>query len=57
VYITYQFIKHLWLLGGVDRLFLPSQRDYFLGLQVRFTDDDLKTLLPFSGGATSAATK
>jgi phospholipid/cholesterol/gamma-HCH transport system substrate-binding protein len=57
VYITYQFIKHLWLLGGVDRLFLASQRDYFLGLQVRFTDDDLKTLLPFSGGATSAATK
>ena len=57
VYVTYQFVKHLWLLGGVDRLFLPSQRDYFLGLQVRFTDDDLKTLLPFSGGATSAATK
>jgi phospholipid/cholesterol/gamma-HCH transport system substrate-binding protein len=56
-YVTYEFIKHLWLLGGVDRVFVPSQRDYFLGLQLRFTDEDLKTILPFSGGVTSAATR
>jgi phospholipid/cholesterol/gamma-HCH transport system substrate-binding protein len=55
VSVAYEFVKHLWLLGGVDQLLLPSQRDYFLGLQLRFTDDDLKTILPFSGGATSAA--
>ncbi len=55
VFIAYEFVKHLWLLGGVDHLFLPSERDYFLGLQVRFTDEDLKTILPFSGGAAAAA--
>ncbi len=51
----YEFVKRLWLLGGVDQVFLPSQRDYFLGLQLRFTDEDLKTILPFSGGAAAAA--
>jgi phospholipid/cholesterol/gamma-HCH transport system substrate-binding protein len=51
----YEFVKRLWLLGGVDQVFLPSQRDYFLGLQLRFTDEDLKTILPFSGGASAAA--
>jgi phospholipid/cholesterol/gamma-HCH transport system substrate-binding protein len=57
VYISYQFIKRLWLLGGVDHLFLPNRRDYFLGLQLRFTDDDLKTILPFSSGVSGAAAK
>jgi phospholipid/cholesterol/gamma-HCH transport system substrate-binding protein len=55
VYVSYEFIKHLWLLGGVDYLFDPTLRDYFLGLQLRFNDEDLKTILPFSGGAVSAA--
>jgi phospholipid/cholesterol/gamma-HCH transport system substrate-binding protein len=54
VFISYEFIKHLWLLGGVDHLFLPSERDYFLGLQLRFNDEDLKTILPFSGAAAAA---
>ncbi len=53
VYISYEFIKHLWIDGGVDFLFEPSLRDYFLGLQLRFNDEDLKTILPFSGGATA----
>jgi phospholipid/cholesterol/gamma-HCH transport system substrate-binding protein len=53
VSISYEFIKHLWLLGGVDRVFDPNLRDYFLGLQLRFTDEDLKTILPFSGGAAA----
>jgi len=57
VYISYEFIKRLWLLGGVDHLFLPNRRDYFLGLQLRFTDDDLKTILPFSSGVSGAATR
>jgi phospholipid/cholesterol/gamma-HCH transport system substrate-binding protein len=56
VWIGYEFIHRLWLLGGVDHLFLPNRRDYFLGLQLRFTDDDLKTILPFSGSA-GAVTK
>lgn len=44
----YEFIHRLWLIGGVDHVFLPNRRDYFLGLQLRFTDDDLKTILPFA---------
>jgi phospholipid/cholesterol/gamma-HCH transport system substrate-binding protein len=54
LYAGYEFIHRLWLLGGVDHIFLQTRRDYFLGLQLRFTDDDLKTILPFSGGATAA---
>jgi phospholipid/cholesterol/gamma-HCH transport system substrate-binding protein len=57
VFIAYEFIKHLWLLGGIDNVFVPAQRDYFLGLQLRYNDLDLKTLLPFSGGAAGAAAK
>jgi phospholipid/cholesterol/gamma-HCH transport system substrate-binding protein len=48
----YEFIQRLWLIGGVDHIFLANRRDYFLGLQLRFTDQDLKTILPFAGGAT-----
>jgi phospholipid/cholesterol/gamma-HCH transport system substrate-binding protein len=52
VNVSYQFINRLWLLGGVDNVFVPGLRDYFVGLQLRFTDDDLKGILPFAGGAT-----
>jgi phospholipid/cholesterol/gamma-HCH transport system substrate-binding protein len=55
VLIGYEFINKLWLLGGVDYVFDATKRDYFLGLQLRFTDDDLKTILPFTGGAVSSA--
>jgi phospholipid/cholesterol/gamma-HCH transport system substrate-binding protein len=55
LYLGYEFIRRLWLIGGVDHIFLGNRRDYFLGLQLRFTDEDLKTILPFSGGATAAA--
>jgi phospholipid/cholesterol/gamma-HCH transport system substrate-binding protein len=51
LYLEYEFIRRLWLLGGVDHILLSSRRDYFLGLQLRFTDDDLKTILPFTGSA------
>ncbi len=55
VFVSYEFIKHLWVLGGVDYLFEPTLRDYFLGLQLRFNDEDLKTILPFSGPAAAAS--
>jgi phospholipid/cholesterol/gamma-HCH transport system substrate-binding protein len=55
VFISYEFLKRLWLYGGVDQVFEPGLRDYFLGLQLRFTDDDLKTILPFSSGLAGAA--
>jgi len=51
----YEFLTRFWLLGGVDHIFLADRRDYFLGLQLRFTDDDLKTILPFAGGAGASA--
>jgi phospholipid/cholesterol/gamma-HCH transport system substrate-binding protein len=54
LWVGYEFIRRLWLIGGVDHVFLANRRDYFLGLQLRFTDEDLKTILPFSGGATAA---
>ena len=57
VYVGYEFITKLWLLGGVDHVFYDNRRDYFLGLQLRFTDDDLKTVLPFAGGAAGGASK
>ncbi len=54
LFLGYEFIHRLWLLGGADHIFLPNRRDYFIGLQLRFTDDDLKTILPFTGGAAAA---
>jgi phospholipid/cholesterol/gamma-HCH transport system substrate-binding protein len=55
VYVSYEFLSRLWIYAGVDYLFEPSLRDYFLGLQLRFNDQDLKTILPFSGGAAAVA--
>jgi phospholipid/cholesterol/gamma-HCH transport system substrate-binding protein len=54
VYLSYEFLKGLWIYGGVDYLFEPSLRDYFIGLQLRFNDENLKTILPFAGGAAAA---
>ncbi|UQA63738.1 MCE family protein [Polyangium aurulentum] len=47
VALAYEFIRKLWLLGGVDDILNADRRDYFIGLQLRFTDRDLKTILPF----------
>jgi phospholipid/cholesterol/gamma-HCH transport system substrate-binding protein len=49
--VGFEFIRKLWLLGGVDDLLNSTRRDYFVGLQLRFTDQDLKSILPFAGGA------
>jgi phospholipid/cholesterol/gamma-HCH transport system substrate-binding protein len=46
--LSYEFIRKLWLLGGVDDILNSDRRDYFVGLQLRFTDQDLKTVLPFA---------
>ncbi len=46
--LTYEFIRRLWLVTGVDNVFAPDRRDYFMGLQLRFIDEDLKTILPFA---------
>ncbi len=46
--LSYEFIRKLWLLGGVDDVLNPDRRDYFVGLQLRFNDQDLKYVLPFA---------
>lgn len=48
VALAYEFVRTLWLLGGVDSLLNDDRRDYFIGLQLRFNDEDLKSLLPFA---------
>jgi phospholipid/cholesterol/gamma-HCH transport system substrate-binding protein len=48
VSLAYEFIRKLWLLGGVDDILNSDRRDYFIGLQLRFNDKDLKTILPFA---------
>jgi len=56
-YVSYEFIHRLWLIAGIDNVFSSNLRDYFLGLQLRFDDQDLKTILPFAGGAIGGAAK
>jgi phospholipid/cholesterol/gamma-HCH transport system substrate-binding protein len=51
VALAYEFIRKLWLLGGVDDILNGDRRDYFVGVQLRFTDQDLKSILPFASGA------
>jgi len=48
VTMGYEFVRKLWLLGGVDDILSTDRRDYFVGLQLRFTDTDLKSVLPFA---------
>jgi len=56
------FFQYLYLVGGVDDILnaelgspAGGGRDYFFGAQLRFNDDDLKTLLAVGGGALGAA--
>jgi phospholipid/cholesterol/gamma-HCH transport system substrate-binding protein len=46
--IGYAFLNHLWLMGGVDDALSLDRREYFAGMQLRFDDQDLKTILPFA---------
>ncbi|HEV8245448.1 MAG TPA: MCE family protein, partial [Polyangiaceae bacterium] len=48
--LGYEFVRRLWLLGGVDDILSDARRDYFVGLQLKFNDEDLKTILPFAPG-------
>ncbi len=54
VHIGYEFINNLWLLAGVDDALSDDRRDYFLGLALRYNDQDLKGILPFAGSAGGA---
>jgi phospholipid/cholesterol/gamma-HCH transport system substrate-binding protein len=48
VSLSYEFVNRLWLVGGVDNLLSDTSRDYFVGLQLKFNDEDLKRILPFA---------
>ncbi len=49
--LGYSFLDRLWLLAGVDDAISPDRREYFLGAQLRFDDNDLKAVLPFAPAA------
>lgn len=42
--LTWTVFDHLMLMGGVDDIINDDRRDYFFGLGLTFTDDDLKAL-------------
>jgi phospholipid/cholesterol/gamma-HCH transport system substrate-binding protein len=44
----YEFVKRIWVVAGVDDLLNGDRTDYFVGAQLRFTDEDLKAILPFA---------
>ena len=48
---SYLYLKHLEFLAGIDNIINTDARTFFLGVGVKFKDNDLKTLL--GGGATS----
>ena len=48
VSLGYEFINRLWMLAGVDDILSGARRDYFVGGQLRFNDEDLKSVLPFA---------
>ncbi len=46
---AFEIVSKLWITAGVDDA-LNDNGDFFMGLQVRFNDDDLNSILPFAGG-------
>ncbi len=52
---AYEILRRAWIIGGVDDIFNPDRFDYFLGAQLRFNDEDLKSILPFAGGLAGGA--
>lgn len=46
--LGYEFLHRLWILAGADDVLSYARRDFFLGGQLRFVDQDLKTILPFT---------
>jgi phospholipid/cholesterol/gamma-HCH transport system substrate-binding protein len=46
----FELVKRFWLLAGIDNA-ANIGRDYFVGLQLRFDDQDLKPLIPLGAVA------
>jgi phospholipid/cholesterol/gamma-HCH transport system substrate-binding protein len=47
--VGFEIVSRFWVVAGLDDMANPD-RDVFLGLMLRFDDDDLKGILPFAGG-------
>lgn len=45
--VAIEFLKNMYIIGGVNDI-LNDSRDYFIGAMLRFDDQDLKTILPFT---------
>jgi phospholipid/cholesterol/gamma-HCH transport system substrate-binding protein len=45
--VAVEFLRHLFIIGGINDV-LNDSRDYFIGMMIRFNDEDLKTILAFS---------
>ncbi|MBU1238157.1 hypothetical protein KKF84_14480, partial [Myxococcota bacterium] len=61
--LQWEFYRRMFLIAGVDDLMnerprtgAGGGRDYFIGAQVRFTDEDLKSLLMIAGSAIGGFT-
>ncbi len=60
-----EFFKHLWVVGGIDDALndrgpgagSQTGRDYFIGAQLTFNDDDLRALLTIGGAALLGGAK
>jgi phospholipid/cholesterol/gamma-HCH transport system substrate-binding protein len=50
-----EVIPHIYVHGGVDDPLNPGTVDYFMGMGIRFNDEDLKTLLTATGGIPSGS--
>jgi phospholipid/cholesterol/gamma-HCH transport system substrate-binding protein len=44
----WEFVSHFFLSAGIDDMLNAPARDWFVGLGVRFIDEDIKGVLPFT---------
>jgi phospholipid/cholesterol/gamma-HCH transport system substrate-binding protein len=54
VTLAYEILRRAWIIAGVDDVLNGDRFDYFLGAQLRFNDEDIKSILPFAGGLGSS---
>ncbi len=47
-FFLYEFYDHLFAQAGIDDPFNSDLRTWFLGAALRFTDEDLKSIIPFA---------
>lgn len=64
--LAWEFFKRLYVVAGIDDALNPDTnskngagggRDYFVGAQLKFNDEDLKSLFAVGGGAIAGSTR